>query len=308
MSSFQEPSSLQPLLEHFFKDDANHDPFWSVQSIIGAKLEIGGILIEEKHVQHMLEVTRLVFELLERVWRTCDHVLVDMKIEFGVNASHDIVVSDVIDNDSWRLWPKGEKSAQLDKQIYRELKEVKESDLVRVRQSFEVVAQRTQQLFSGVIRLKSKVAIVVGSQSDSGHATRIKTALEQKFGVSDVIVEVTSAHKSTQKTLSVVSRLENQQVKVIVAVAGLSNGLGPVISGNCSLPVINCPPIEPNSASLSLDIWSSLRMPSGMGVTTVLGADNAAMAAALIVANENPLVWSRVRSAQTMAKVKLTLI
>lgn len=48
---------------------------------------------------------------------------------------------------------------------------------------------------------------------------------------------------------------------VFVAVAGRSNGLGPVMSGNTAYPVINCPPITPDWGAQ--DIWSSLRMPSG---------------------------------------------
>lgn len=48
---------------------------------------------------------------------------------------------------------------------------------------------------------------------------------------------------------------------VFIAVAGRSNGLGPVISGNTVYPVINCPP--PSDVWGSQDIWSSLRMPSG---------------------------------------------
>lgn len=48
---------------------------------------------------------------------------------------------------------------------------------------------------------------------------------------------------------------------VIVAVAGRSNGLGPVIAGYTNLPVINCPPL--NATNINQDIWSSLNVPSG---------------------------------------------
>ena len=48
---------------------------------------------------------------------------------------------------------------------------------------------------------------------------------------------------------------------VFIAVAGRSNGLGPVLSGNASFPVINCPPVKPDWGTE--DIWSSLRLPSG---------------------------------------------
>ena len=49
---------------------------------------------------------------------------------------------------------------------------------------------------------------------------------------------------------------------VFIAVAGRSNGLGPVLSGNASWPVINCPPVKADWGPE--DIWSSLRLPSGM--------------------------------------------
>ena len=48
---------------------------------------------------------------------------------------------------------------------------------------------------------------------------------------------------------------------VIIACAGRSNGLGPVLAGNTAWPVINCPPV--NADWGSQDVWSSLRLPSG---------------------------------------------
>ena len=50
---------------------------------------------------------------------------------------------------------------------------------------------------------------------------------------------------------------------MLVAVAGRSNGLGPVLSGNTTFPVINCPPVK-EDADADHDIWSSLKVPSGM--------------------------------------------
>ena len=55
---------------------------------------------------------------------------------------------------------------------------------------------------------------------------------------------------------------------VFVAVAGRSNGLGPVMSGNTAYPVINCPPLTPDWGAQ--DVWSSLRMPSGEYGTSCL--------------------------------------
>lgn len=53
-------------LETFFKDDANHDPYWSEETLIGAQLNIGGLLITAEHVKEMFQTSSLVFEVLER--------------------------------------------------------------------------------------------------------------------------------------------------------------------------------------------------------------------------------------------------
>lgn len=60
-------------------------------------------------------------------------------------------------------------------------------------------------------------------------------------------LRVTSAHKGTEATLVALAELEGRGGPlVLIAVAGRSNGLGPVLAANASCPVINCPP--PGSA------------------------------------------------------------
>lgn len=59
----------------------------------------------------------------------------------------------------------------------------------------------------------------------------------------NVELRVTSAHKATAETLRIMQQYEDTNgALVFIAVAGRSNGLGPVLSGNTSYPVINCPP------------------------------------------------------------------
>ena len=70
------------------------------------------------------------FTLLETAWKKVANVsLIDMKIEFGRKTKDgQIVVADVIDNDSWRIWPSGDPKKQLDKQSFRDGEELSEVD------------------------------------------------------------------------------------------------------------------------------------------------------------------------------------
>uniref|UniRef100_A0A6G1S5Z1 Multifunctional protein ADE2 n=1 Tax=Aceria tosichella TaxID=561515 RepID=A0A6G1S5Z1_9ACAR len=305
-------------LETFYKDDANHDPYWSLESIKEASFP--NLDLSESDVERMCILTRLVFQLLERAWQTLNHSLVDMKVEFGKDKeSGEILLSDVIDNDSWRLWPNGDKRLMLDKQVYRNLTEVDNESMEKIRSNFALVAERTENLFKSLVPSAStgptagsatkvvvppQVGIVMGSSSDRKFVETILKSLE-KFGINRVDVHVSSAHKSTEYTLEVIEKLNQwPSCKCIIAVAGRSNGLGLVAAANSTIPVINCPPMSDLTAT-TVDIWSSLRVPSGLGCTTALGADCAAMAAAHIVGNEDCFVWSKIKTAQTMTAIKL---
>ncbi|XP_063058128.1 multifunctional protein ADE2 [Engraulis encrasicolus] len=288
-------------METFFKDDANNDPQWSEEQLLAADFNLAGLAIGRCEVDIMNRSTVAIFEVLEKAWATQNCTLVDMKIEFGVNVTtKEIVLADVIDNDSWRLWPAGDRSQQKDKQVYRDLKEVTPEAMQMVKRNFEWVAERVQLLLEP--SASGRVVVLMGSTSDMAHCEKIRKACGS-YGI-PCLMRVTSAHKGPDETLRIKAEYEGDGVPtVFVAVAGRSNGLGPVMSGNTAYPVINCPPITPDWGAQ--DVWSSLRMPSGLGCSTVLSPDAAAQFAAQIFGLTNHLVWCKLRASMLNTWISL---
>uniref|UniRef100_G3VJ88 Bifunctional phosphoribosylaminoimidazole carboxylase/phosphoribosylaminoimidazole succinocarboxamide synthetase n=1 Tax=Sarcophilus harrisii TaxID=9305 RepID=G3VJ88_SARHA len=290
-----------PKVELFFKDDANNDPQWSEEQVIAAKWCFAGLNIGQTEVDIMSHSTQAIFEILEKSWLPQNCTLVDMKIEFGVDVTtKEIVLADVIDNDSWRLWPSGDRTQQKDKQSYRDLKEVTPEGLQMVKRNFEWVAERVELLHK--VQSPCRVVVLMGSTSDLGHCEKIKKACGN-YGI-PCELRVTSAHKGPDETLKIKAEYEGDGIPtVFVAVAGRSNGLGPVMSGNTAYPVVNCPPLTPDWGAQ--DVWSSLRMPSGLGCSTILSPEGAAQFAAQIFGLNNHLVWAKLRGGMLNTWVSL---
>lgn len=278
-----------PKQETFFKDDANDDPQWSEEQIIAAKFKVNNLLIGQDEIDIMRQTTILVFEILERAWMTRNCALIDMKIEFGVDEKGEILVADVIDSDSWRLWPAGDKRLMVDKQVYRNLTTVTDSDLETVKRNFQWV---NDQLEGIIPKNDHLVVIIMGSPTDREHCEKISKYCKD-LGLNTEL-RVSSAHKVTKGTLQIMSEYEGViKNLVFITVAGRSNGLGPVLSGNTSFPVINCPPI--NTSTMNIDLWSSINLPSGLGCATVIYPEAAALNAAQILGLSNYMIWSRLR-------------
>lgn len=74
-------------------------------------------ILTPKEIEEIRATAGRVFLILKEAWEELGLTLFDMKIEFGWSPKGELLLADVIDNDSWRL-RKGTKV--LDKDVYRD--------------------------------------------------------------------------------------------------------------------------------------------------------------------------------------------
>ncbi len=140
-----------------------------------------------------------------------------------------------------------------------------------------------------------KVIILMGSRSDLPLVEKICGALD-RFGV-PWERRVASAHKSIRYLLDLLERYEaDAGPRVYITVAGRSNALSGVVDANVTAPVIACPPYSDQFAGA--DIFSSLRMPSGVAPAVVLDPEAAALMAVKILALQDVALRQRVQEYQ----------
>jgi 5-(carboxyamino)imidazole ribonucleotide mutase len=145
-----------------------------------------------------------------------------------------------------------------------------------------------------------KAVILMGSERDLEFCHKITKYLKA-LGV-EYALRVASAHKTPQQVLAILKEFEKQKV-VYITVAGRSNALSAFVDANTSKPVIACPPYSEKYGGV--DIYSSLRVPSGIGSTVTIEPEGAAIAAAKILALDDEALAGRVTDHQLAKKKEL---
>jgi 5-(carboxyamino)imidazole ribonucleotide mutase len=139
------------------------------------------------------------------------------------------------------------------------------------------------------------VVILMGSKADEEHCRKIAEAT-RALGL-ETALRVGSTHKTPQHVMDMLQQYESDpRPKVYITVAGRSNALSAFTDGLVRAPVIACPP--PSEAFGGGDIYSSLRMPSGIAPAVVLEPANAALLAAKILGIADPALAGRVSEFQ----------
>ena len=232
---------------------------------------------ELKMFPEMQRVARQTFLVLEKAWQLEGGTLVDLKVEFGFDAKGNLLLADVIDNDSWRVLEGG---AYIDKQVYRE-----GGALEDVAAKYRHVAEVTGQFHV------PRQRIILWRGSDKDKTEVFSEALGE---LKDMMTVVTcSIHKEPVRGAATLHRmLQEVPDTVVIAFIGRSNGAGPVLSALSAAPVITVPA---SVKDFPEDVWSSLRAPSSTPVMTVLEPANAVLAALQILSGRNPRLYAKVR-------------
>ncbi len=146
----------------------------------------------------------------------------------------------------------------------------------------------------------SKVVIIMGSKADLDWADQISSVLG-RFEI-ETITRIASAHKVPLKCYNLIKEYEKENV-VFITIAGMSNALSGFTDAQTHCPVIACPPYSDKFAGA--DLYSSIRMPSGVAPLTILNPENAALAAAKIFGLANPDIQKRVADYQEKKRKEL---
>jgi phosphoribosylaminoimidazole-succinocarboxamide synthase/phosphoribosylcarboxyaminoimidazole (NCAIR) mutase len=228
-------------------------------------------------VEMMENILRKVFLVLEGAWNNLGLHFIDLKIEFGIDPFGNLVVADVIDNDSWRL--RDQNWQELSKEAFRQ-----DEELTEVEKKYGIVANLVEQF-----RIPQQVFVFWrGSKKDDLPNLSLATIGAH---VEDVVL---SGHKNTKACLQKLEELMANYPEggVILTKVGRSNGLGPILAAHTTWPVISIPA---TLKEFPHDLWSSIRMPSAVPLLTNWPEDNAILAAVGILAQKNPLLYAKLQ-------------
>ena len=220
------------VVEFFIKDDANHDPLVTPDQIVAQSVA------SPQEIATMTELARLTFDILAHAWRRRDVMLVDLKVEFGRLASGEnqgqLVIADVIDNDSWRIWPQGREDLMLDKQMYRNLETVDDEALATVKRAYERVAEMTG---SFPVMRPGMIAVIADTPALVERANEIAAAFGQ-LGM-PTVRHVANPATTPLYVLQLVQQIETTFARVAFVAAGESDVLRAMLEATTSSPVLD---------------------------------------------------------------------
>jgi phosphoribosylaminoimidazole-succinocarboxamide synthase/phosphoribosylcarboxyaminoimidazole (NCAIR) mutase len=229
---------------------------------------------------HDLEkLVRKVFLALEGAWLLQGLHLCDLKIECGLTSDNVLVVSDVIDADSWRLIDKDGRG--LDKQGYRD-----GAAMDAVADVYAEVARRVQRFEE----LHDKPQIILWCASRQDSPVPFQEEVDRLNYPARLSIHYGSIHKQPEASLAEFRKalLVHPMNTVVIVYVGRSNGAGPVFACDTHVPVIA---VSATTLKCPEDIWSSINVPSDCPLLFQKYPANAIQAAIGIISAKSPVCY-----------------
>ncbi|MEE3716158.1 phosphoribosylaminoimidazolesuccinocarboxamide synthase [Tumidithrix elongata RA019] len=128
----------QPLVEFYYKNDDLGDPLFTEDHIALMALA------SPEQVAQLRQMALTINQHLQDFFLNCQLILVDFKLEFGIDAHGNLLLSDEISPDTCRLWDQTNLDPQariMDKDRFRQ-------DLGNVAAAYQEVMARIQAVIS----------------------------------------------------------------------------------------------------------------------------------------------------------------
>lgn len=257
-------------------------PSWDPESNLNREININEILgakNDQEKIGMLTDICRntaLTFLILESAWSQLNLRLIDFKIEFGINYLGQVVIADVIDNDSWRL--RDENWKDISKESFRQ-----GEIMSAVEKNYQIVS-----LLSERLRIP-KATIVLWGNSNKEKTSDSYFALRSK-GINARVVSL-SGYKQTNESLEMLEILLKRYTEggVIVVNDGYNNGLGPILAEHTSWPVIS---ISSPAKDSSEKVDGILKIATRTPLATVWSENDAINLAFNILALKNPKIYA----------------
>lgn len=240
-------------------------------------------LIKKDSIRAMDDILRNAFLVMEKAFGMLGYILIDMKLEFGIDTDGNICIADVIDPDSFRLVNLAFE--QFSKEAFRA-----GAGMVEVEEKYLIVAKVSQGLHQ-----PKKQVLILWRGSEKDPLPDLEVFDLPSMGV-EVVQIILSGHKHPEDCLGRLMEIKRDYPEgtSVVPIVGLSNALGPILSARTTSSVFSVPV---GAMELPQIVWSSLLMPSNVPHATVMSLSNAVLCGLNVLSANNPALYCYLRRA-----------
>lgn len=224
----------------------------------------------QEFFKRMRKMAKQTFLVLEKAYQNLGEKLIDLKLEFGIDAEGNLLVSDLVANDCCVL-VKNKKQEGADKNTVCGFEKCRHFQ------------KKTREF-----RIPEQQIILWRSSATDDVQPFIEEV--KRLAPEHLKIKLITCCVHTDPLRSYQELIENIQNIPDSVIVAYSNIAGPMLSANTVTPIITVPITWKEFPD---DIWSSLRFPSHVPVMTVLEQKNAALAAIRILAKNNPYLYAR---------------